>query len=627
MSFALVSKSRRKRQSSVKPVPQRKSARAQHPTDSQVGFAKPVFQPQTAALPTVPVMQAKPKVGEPDDKFEEEADQVAELTENGNGSISLSAAMPSRSPVGSLQRLYGNQAVLQMRSGSGGLPAPSVPWRPSQSGILQRKCSCGGSAGMSGGCEECSQKQQFGLQTKLKISEPGDSYEREADRIADQVMATPAHPAISGASPRIQRVSGQLPGQPVARPASVDQALTGPGRALEPVLQQDMEQRFGYDFSQVRVHAGAAAAQSAREVNAHAYTVGHNMVFGAGRFAPGTPQGRRLIAHELTHVVQQSGSEGIHVDSSNEKHGLSPMSLAKTPRNTPARALLVARKADPGKDDATPVAISGPPDQLVANILESVARGNPAFKPEHYLTAVTIGDKKLLVYLGRLKRAEFDLDPARMASSPPGIYSPSDNDTVRQMFRTGTGTIEWRQTSYGDPQHRTIIPVIEKQQRKFAELLEVATSGWIVVRPAPVAGGGGGATHGQEAGAGGEGGGTGEGITEAPVVPKWARNLFEFLNGQLRNENKNAARVAARGAQETSVDAVTRLRHEAGLPDKLTIGMRGTAPVLGVRAGKHLGTLGLRQDQGWLFVWDRVRALTRPLSRASRRRGTRHWAT
>src|SRR2546423_13678847 len=90
-------------------------------------------------------------------------------------------------------------------------------------------------------------------------------------------------------------------------PASVDRALASPGRPLEPALRQDMEQRFGYDFSRVRVHSGAAAEQSAQDVNAHAYTVGHNMVFGAGRFAPGTHEGRRLMAHELTHVVQQTG--------------------------------------------------------------------------------------------------------------------------------------------------------------------------------------------------------------------------------------------------------------------------------------------------------------------------------
>jgi hypothetical protein len=302
MPFVLLSRSR------SKPAPKQKSARAQHPADSRFGFAKPVFQPQTAALPTAPAIQTKLKIGESNDKFEQEADRVPELQENRNGSLSPSAAAQRRSPVGNLG-LYGNQSVLQMHNGSaGGPPAPSVPLRSRQSGILQRKCACGGSAGLIGECEECSKKQRLGLQPKLMVNEPGDIYEQEADRVADQVMATSAHPAVSGAPPRIQRFAGQPAGQAKAAPASVDRALASPGRPLEPALRQDMEQRFGYDFSRVRVHAGATAEQSARDVNADAYTVGHNIVFDAGGFAPGTHQGRRLIAHELTHVVQQEAS-------------------------------------------------------------------------------------------------------------------------------------------------------------------------------------------------------------------------------------------------------------------------------------------------------------------------------
>jgi hypothetical protein len=154
------------------------------------------------------------------------------------------------------------------------------------------------------------QKQRLGLQTKLKVNEPGDIYEREADRVADRVLATSAHHDVSGAPPRIQRFSGQSPGQMDVAPASVDQVLARPGRPLEPALRQDMEQRFGHDFSHVRLHTGAEAEQSAQDVNAQAYTVGHHMVFGAGRFAPETRQGRRLIAHELTHVVQQTAAVG-----------------------------------------------------------------------------------------------------------------------------------------------------------------------------------------------------------------------------------------------------------------------------------------------------------------------------
>jgi hypothetical protein len=67
-----------------------------------------------------------------------------------------------------------------------------------------------------------------------------------------------------------------------------------------------MERRFGRDFSRVRVHSGAAAEQSAFQLNASAYTAGNNIVFGARQLAPWTPEGRRLIAHELVHVLQQS---------------------------------------------------------------------------------------------------------------------------------------------------------------------------------------------------------------------------------------------------------------------------------------------------------------------------------
>ena len=144
-----------------------------------------------------------------------------------------------------------------------------------------------------------------GLQPKLMVNMPGDIYEQEADRIADQVMATPAHHAVSGTPPRIQRFSGQSNGQIDVAPASVDQTLTSPGRPLEPTLRQDMEKRFGYDFSRVRVHSDAAAQQSARDVNAHAYTVGHDIVFGARQYVPNTGRGAWLLAHELAHVVQQ----------------------------------------------------------------------------------------------------------------------------------------------------------------------------------------------------------------------------------------------------------------------------------------------------------------------------------
>lgn len=159
-------------------------------------------------------------------------------------------------------------------------------------------------------CASCTNKRR--LQAKLSIGASNDPLEREADRVAEQVIAASAQPAIHRAPPHIQRHTGQASSAATA-PASVDRTLASAGSSLDRTLQQDMGQRFGYDFSRVRVHADAVAAQSARDVSAHAYTVGQNIVFAAGQFAPATEQGRRLLAHELTHVVQQAGTAGMPV--------------------------------------------------------------------------------------------------------------------------------------------------------------------------------------------------------------------------------------------------------------------------------------------------------------------------
>jgi Domain of unknown function (DUF4157) len=183
---------------------------------------------------------------------------------------------------------------------------------PPVSGLLQCKCACGNETMAGGECEECSKNKRLGLQTKLQVNELGDQYEREADRIADQMLAGSTETGSRSARPRIQRFSGRSNEQLNSAPASVDDALRSPGKPLNSALRQEMEQRFGHDFSRVRVHSGAVAAQSARDVNAHAYTVGQDIVFGASQYAPETSSERYVLAHELTHVVQQDGgvSEG-----------------------------------------------------------------------------------------------------------------------------------------------------------------------------------------------------------------------------------------------------------------------------------------------------------------------------
>jgi hypothetical protein len=195
----------------------------------------------------------------------------------------------------------------------------ATPWA---SGLLQRKHDFGPHTIAGGELEAYSKKKRLGLQTKLRVNVPGDIYEQEANRIADQVMAMPANSKIGGVPWSIQRLSGGPTGQRDTVPASVDQALASPGRPLEPSLRQDMEQRFGCDFSRVRVHTGATAEQSARGVNASAYTLGQEVVFGEGRFSPGTQEGKHLIAHELTHVVQQLGTDRASIRQNSGQRGL-----------------------------------------------------------------------------------------------------------------------------------------------------------------------------------------------------------------------------------------------------------------------------------------------------------------
>jgi hypothetical protein len=190
------------------------------------------------------------------------------------------------------------------------------------------------------------------LQKKLSIGTNNDPLEQEADRVADQVLSSPMDSSISHSAPRIQRFAlHAAESTNDTAPSSVDNVLASSGRPLEPPIKNDMSQRFGHDFSDVRVHSGAAAQQSARDVNANAYTVGNNIVFGAGHYAPTTHQGKRLLAHELTHVVQQSKNlksplqrDAINdapPDLSNEKIKPAEKVVADQPQNEPELAKVI----------------------------------------------------------------------------------------------------------------------------------------------------------------------------------------------------------------------------------------------------------------------------------------------
>ena len=197
---------------------------------------------------------------------------------------------------------------------------------------IQRKslCTCGGT------CPKCQGDQS--LQPKLRISAPDDKYEREADHVADQVMrskgisfgvrmpepALQRQPAEEDGDMEIMSSGSQVhadeeetlqaKGTSGTRPAMSAGAgekirsLQGGGQPLPEAERLFFESRMGHDFRHVRIHDGEAAAEAAQSVNARSFTLGRDVVFNQGEYSPGTSSGKRLLAHELTHVVQQLGT-------------------------------------------------------------------------------------------------------------------------------------------------------------------------------------------------------------------------------------------------------------------------------------------------------------------------------
>ena len=216
-----------------------------------------------------------------------------------------------------------------------------TPVRPK---VLRRECAWRGTQDPAGEfAEPCGKRlvsQPPLLQAKLTIGQPNDQYEQEADQVADRVMRMPeprvqrrvepeeeeeetpqAKPLARQITPLVQRQvepeeeeedliqtkrsRGHTPQADTGITAQV-RSLRGGGQPLPTSARNFFEPRFGHDFSQVRIHTNRQAAEAAQAVKARAFTLGRDVVFGAGQYAPDTPARARLLAHELTHVVQQN---------------------------------------------------------------------------------------------------------------------------------------------------------------------------------------------------------------------------------------------------------------------------------------------------------------------------------
>ena len=240
--------------------------------------------------------------------------------------------------------------VSEGRIGSGrlhGEPMASAAHRPSPIGNQAMLRAIRPATGNQAALRTLRAPHPSVMRRKLEVGRADDPLEHEADRVAEQVMRMP-NPEISlrPASLQLSRKCAaceeveKLQRKPVGpshvaapAPAIVHDVLRSPGAPLDSGTRTFMEPRFGRDFGDVRVHADARAAESARAVDATAYTVGRDVVFAAGRYAPRTDAGRQLLAHELAHVVQQQGSRGL-ADGGRLQRQAGPFS--QTPKEIPS---------------------------------------------------------------------------------------------------------------------------------------------------------------------------------------------------------------------------------------------------------------------------------------------------
>ena len=298
------------------------------------------------------------------------------------------------------------------------------------------------------------------IQPNLQVNTPREIHEQRAALITEQVMRMPEARlqrtcAYGGGCSRCQKANDS--GEMVAPPI-VNEVLHSSGKPLDTPIREFMESRFGHDFSLVRVHADGEAANAARAVQARAYTIGRDIVFGDGQYQPATSDGKLLLAHELTHVVQQrdGGAEVAHrqADASPTSQGATPQGesgATERLRTIIADIERVQANASRSPGNAGPQERGGPRAdehaEKIADFLEqlrAVASGND----EELKLKVLVGFSSQGRQQAEAKLAEEDTTvreqrPESMAAKALGVSHPEDAaeveaDRVAQAMVNGS---------------------------------------------------------------------------------------------------------------------------------------------------------------------------------------------
>jgi hypothetical protein len=212
-------------------------------------------------------------------------------------------------PAEELQEVFGNRALGRLIS------SQSLPHQPTDNSSIQPRPLFRGLSH-----ELTANTQDYPVQTKLTVNQPGDKYEQEADKVAAQVVEQ-----INTSKSQPSQFEQTTQPQPLMRKAEAQESSRGTspefetslkqergrGQPLAPSIREPMEQAFGTDLSSVRVHTASSSNQLNEAIQAKAFTTGRDVFFRQGAYQPGSREGQQLIAHELTHVVQQGHQEQV----------------------------------------------------------------------------------------------------------------------------------------------------------------------------------------------------------------------------------------------------------------------------------------------------------------------------
>jgi hypothetical protein len=239
--------------------------------------------------------------------------------------------------------------------------------------------------------------------------------------------------------------------KPATVPMIVNDVLRSPGQALDPATRASMESRFSYDFSRVRVHTDSEAAQSARAINALAYTVGSKVVFGSNQYAPQTPAGRRLLKHELTHVTQNrnaAADSSLEIGSASSAEERVAEHNETSERPTKAGAAVSRVHLKPA---------GGSPGGFLANIGRGIADFFTGSEPDYEKKTL----QEYLQYLKDQKDIQDDFDSDNKARAVVHLWMKGDAEFE---LMAGTKILlikEMQSGTTGDDDENAILDLLE----------------------------------------------------------------------------------------------------------------------------------------------------------------------